>query len=54
VGQFVVACPKDLTMFSDAVKTVRADDRLAVRDITSLVGEAIARLVGSGGAGDAV
>jgi len=54
VGQFVVACPKDLTMFSDAVKTVRADDRLAVRDITSLVGEAIARLVGSGGAGEAV
>ena len=52
VGQFVVACPKDLTMFSDAVKTVRADDRLVVRDITSLVQEAIARRVEPGGAGE--
>jgi Fe-S oxidoreductase len=42
VGQFVVACPKDLTMFSDAVKTVRAEDRLVVRDLTMLVQEAIA------------
>jgi Fe-S oxidoreductase/nitrate reductase gamma subunit len=52
VGQFVVACPKDLTMFSDAVKTVRADDRLAVRDITSLVQEAMARLEEPGSAGE--
>jgi hypothetical protein len=43
VGQFVVACPKDATMFADAVKTVRADDRLVVRDITSLVAEAVAK-----------
>ena len=48
VGQFVVACPKDVTMFSDAVKTVRAEDRLAVRDITLLVQEAIARLAEPG------
>ena len=39
--QFVVACPKDMTMFSDAVKTARAEDRLAVRDITLLVQEAM-------------
>jgi len=43
VGQFVVACPKDVTMFSDAVKTTRADDRLSVRDITVLIDEAMTR-----------
>jgi len=43
VGQFVVACPKDASMFADAVKTVRADDRLVVRDITFLVQEATTR-----------
>ena len=48
VGQFVVACPKDMTMFSDAVKTVGADDRLVVRDITLLVQEAIASLADPG------
>jgi Fe-S oxidoreductase len=42
VGQFVVACPKDATMFADAVKTARADDRLVVRDIALLVEEALA------------
>ena len=41
VAQFVVACPKDLTMFSDAVKTAGVDGRLAVRDITNLVQEAM-------------
>jgi Fe-S oxidoreductase len=41
VTQFVVACPKDVTMFSDAVKTVGADGRLAVRDITLLVQDAM-------------
>ena len=48
VGQFVVACPKDMTMFSDAVKTVGAEDRLVVRDITLLVQEAIASLAEPG------
>jgi Fe-S oxidoreductase/nitrate reductase gamma subunit len=48
VGQFVVACPKDATMFADAVKTVRADDRLVVRDIALLVAEAIAKPAESG------
>jgi Fe-S oxidoreductase len=41
VGRFVVACPKDLTMFSDAVKTTDADDRLVVSDIISLIEEAV-------------
>lgn len=41
VTRFVVACPKDVTMFSDAVKTVRADDRLQVNDIILLVREAM-------------
>jgi Fe-S oxidoreductase len=41
VEQFVVACPKDVTMFFDAAKTTRADDRLAVRDITLLIDEAM-------------
>jgi Fe-S oxidoreductase len=48
VRQFVVACPKDMTMFSDAAKTTRADDRLAVRDITLLIDEAMTRPAGPG------
>ncbi|MBN2474641.1 MAG: 4Fe-4S dicluster domain-containing protein [Pirellulales bacterium] len=41
VGYFVVACPKDLAMFQDAVKTVGAEDRLRVVDLGELVFEAI-------------
>jgi hypothetical protein len=37
---FVVACPKDLGMFEDAVKTVGAEDRLSVVDLGELVFEA--------------
>lgn len=48
VDQFVVACPKDATMFADAVKTARADDRLVVRDIALLVEEAVAKPLGPG------
>ena len=40
VSQFIVACPKDVTMYSDAAKTTGNDGRLAVRDITLLVAEA--------------
>lgn len=43
IAYFVVACPKDVTMYSDAVKTTGHDDRLAVRDITLLVQEALQR-----------
>ncbi len=36
----VVACPKDLIMFRDAVKTVGAEDQLRVADLGELVDEA--------------
>ncbi len=37
VSHFVVACPKDMAMFSDAVKTVGMQDRMGVVDIIQLV-----------------
>jgi Fe-S oxidoreductase len=37
----VVACPKDLVMFQDAVKTLGAEDRLRVVDLGELVNEAM-------------
>ena len=37
----VVACPKDLVMFQDAVKTVGAEGRLRVADLGELVYEAM-------------
>jgi Fe-S oxidoreductase/nitrate reductase gamma subunit len=42
VGRFVVACPKDFTMYSDAAKTTGHDDRLRVVDVVQLVEEALA------------
>ncbi len=41
VGCLVVACPKDLVMFQDAVKTVGAEGRLRVADLGELVWEAL-------------
>lgn len=41
VDCLVVACPKDLVMFQDAVKTVGAEARLRVADLAELVFEAI-------------
>jgi len=41
VKTFVVACPKDIAMFQDAVKTVGAEGKMNVRDISELVLEAI-------------
>ena len=41
VDTFVVACPKDYAMYSDAVKTSGHEGRLVVRDIAELVGEAV-------------
>ncbi len=38
---FVVACPKDLTMYRDAVKTSGNEGRIEVRDIVDLLSEAI-------------
>jgi Fe-S oxidoreductase len=37
----VVACPKDYVMFSDAVKTTGLEGRLAVKDLSELVAEAV-------------
>jgi len=39
---FVVACPKDLTMYRDAVKTIGAENKLRVKDLIELVDEATA------------
>jgi Fe-S oxidoreductase len=41
VQTFVVACPKDLTMFKDAVKTTGNEQTLAVKDLIDLVAEAL-------------
>jgi Fe-S oxidoreductase len=42
VTHFVVSCPKDMTMYSDAAKTTGHADRLSVLDITQLVATAVA------------
>jgi hypothetical protein len=36
-----VACPKDLVMFEDALKTTGLEGKLAVKDIMQLVEEGI-------------
>jgi Fe-S oxidoreductase len=41
VNIFVVACPKDITMYRDAVKTTGTEDRLVVKDLIELVEEAL-------------
>lgn len=41
VDYFVVACPKDYAMFTDAVKTTGNEDRLKVVDIVELFAESI-------------
>lgn len=41
VETLVVACPKDYVMFSDALKTTGLEGRLAVKDLTELVAEAL-------------
>jgi Fe-S oxidoreductase len=41
VRTLVVACPKDIAMFRDAVKTTGHDSRLAVKDLAELVAEAM-------------
>jgi Fe-S oxidoreductase len=38
---FVVACPKDITMYRDAVKTTGKEDRIVVKDLIELVNEAL-------------
>jgi Fe-S oxidoreductase len=41
IDYFVVACPKDLTMYRDAVKTSGNEGKIEVRDIVELVAEAM-------------
>ncbi|RMI25814.1 MAG: 4Fe-4S dicluster domain-containing protein, partial [Calditrichaeota bacterium] len=41
VDYFVVACPKDYTMYSDAVKTSGNEGKIVVKDIIELVEEAL-------------
>jgi Fe-S oxidoreductase len=41
VSTFVVACPKDVTMYEDAVKTSGHQGEIEVREITELVLEAV-------------
>ena len=38
---FVVACPKDVVMYTDAVKTTGNEGKIEVRDVIQLVAEAI-------------
>jgi Fe-S oxidoreductase/nitrate reductase gamma subunit len=42
VELFVVACPKDVTMYEDAIKTTNSADVLILRELTELVVEATA------------
>ena len=48
---FVVACPKDVTMYEDAIKTTGSSQRLALKELTELVLEAC--LPGAADADDA-
>jgi len=41
VATLVVACPKDLVMFQDAIKTASLEGKLAVKDVMELVEEAL-------------
>ncbi|MGB8344659.1 MAG: hypothetical protein WCD86_07230, partial [Ktedonobacteraceae bacterium] len=41
VDYFVVACPKDVTMYTDAVKTSGNEGKIMVKDIIELVYEAL-------------
>jgi len=43
VDTFVVACPKDMTMYSDAAKTTGNEDSMAVVDMIQLVEAAVDR-----------
>ena len=38
---FVVCCPKDLTMYEDALKTTGNEERFVVRELIELVADAV-------------
>jgi len=41
VSEFIVACPKDITMYADAVKTTGEEENIVVKDLIDLVFEAL-------------
>jgi len=41
VTVFVVACPKDVTMYKDAVKTCGLEEKIVVKDLIELIGESL-------------
>ncbi|MBM3892000.1 MAG: (Fe-S)-binding protein, partial [Verrucomicrobia bacterium] len=41
VTTLVVACPKDLVMFRDAIKTTGNEGKIVVRDLAELVWDAV-------------
>ena len=41
VHTMVVACPKDVTMYRDAVKTTGLEEHLVVKDLIEVVHEAL-------------
>ena len=41
IQHFIVACPKDITMYQDAVKTTGHESDLTVKDLIELVVEAL-------------
>jgi Fe-S oxidoreductase len=43
VDTFVVACPKDMTMYTDAAKTTGNEEAMAVVDIVQLLDDAVDR-----------
>ena len=45
VDVFVVSCPKDVTMYEDAIKTTQSGERLRLKELTELVDEALVGVV---------
>jgi len=43
VDLFIVTCPKDVTMYEDAIKTSGNEDRIQLRELTELIEEACAQ-----------
>ncbi len=41
IGLFVVSCPKDVTMYEDAIKTSGNSDKIELRELTELIEEAL-------------
>jgi Fe-S oxidoreductase len=41
VDLFVVSCPKDVTMYEDAIKTSGNGDKIELRELTELIEEAL-------------